>query len=247
MDIKKIVNFIFLLVFSCIIKAQMTIPPFPKWEKGYLDIHHINTGRGNCAFLIFPDGTTMMIDAGDFDGKEYAAKYAPMHAAPIFPDSSYTPGSSIINYVTNLLGKDVVIDYFLLTHFHSDHYGDVQKATGTSKNGYRITGLTEVGDVIPIKMYVDRDYPDYQFPVDLRSKNDGVDLPTFLNLLEFLNYQEKHNGLKVEKFDIGSNTQFVLKKEPKSYPGFEVRNIKSNNRLWTGKVKKRLFCLPRKN
>ena len=46
----------------------------------------------------------------------------------------------------------------------------------------RITGLTEVGDVIPIKMYVDRDYPDYQFPVDLRSKNDGVDLPTFLNL-----------------------------------------------------------------
>ena len=149
MDIKKIVNFIFLLVFSCIIKAQMTIPPFPKWEKGYLDIHHINTGRGNCAFLIFPDGTTMMIDAGDFDGKEYAAKYAPMHAAPIFPDSSYTPGSSIINYVTNLLGKDVVIDYFLLTHFHSDHYGDVQKATGTSKNGYRITGLTEVGDVIP--------------------------------------------------------------------------------------------------
>lgn len=238
MDIKKIVNFIFLLVFSCIIKAQMTIPPFPKWEKGYLDIHHINTGRGNCAFLIFPDGTTMMIDAGDFDGKEYAAKYAPMHAAPIFPDSSYTPGSSIINYVTNLLGRDVVIDYFLLTHFHSDHYGDVQKATGTSKNGYRITGLTEVGDVIPIKMYVDRDYPDYQFPVDLRSKNDGVDLPTFLNLLEFLNYQEKHNGLKVEKFDIGSNTQFVLKKEPKSYPGFEVRNIKSNNRLWTGEGKK---------
>lgn len=110
-----------------------------------------------------------------------------------------------------------------------------KKATGTSKNGYRITGLTEVGDVIPIKMYVDRDYPDYQFPVDLRSKNDGVDLPTFLNLLEFLNYQEKHNGLKVEKFDIGSNTQFVLKKEPKSYPGFEVRNIKSNNRLWTGR------------
>lgn len=57
--------------------------------------------------------------------------------------------------------------------------------------------------------------------MDLRSKNDGVDLPTFLNLLEFLNYQEKHNGLKVEKFDIGSNTQFVLKKEPKVYPGLK--------------------------
>ena len=210
----------------------------PKWEKGYLDIHHINTGRGNCALLIFPDGTTMMIDAGDFDGKEYAAKYAPMFAAPIFPNSSYTPGSSIINYVTNVLGKDnAVIDYFLLTHFHSDHYGNIQKTSGTSKNGYRITGLTEVGDVIPIKTYVDRDYPDYQFPVDLRSGKGGVDLPSFLNLLEFLKYQKEHNGLVPEKFDIGSNTQFVLQKEPKAYPDFEVRNIKSNNLLWTGEGK----------
>jgi hypothetical protein len=180
----------------------------------------------------------MMIDAGDFDGKEYAAKYAPMFAAPIFPNSSYTPGSSIINYVTNVLGKDnAVIDYFLLTHFHSDHYGNIQKTSGTSKNGYRITGLTEVGDVIPIKTYVDRDYPDYQFPVDLRSGKGGVDLPSFLNLLEFLKYQKEHNGLVPEKFDIGSNTQFVLQKEPKAYPDFEVRNIKSNNLLWTGEGK----------
>ena len=43
--------------------------------------------------------------------------------------------------------------------------------------------------------------------------------------------------MKIEKFDIGSNKQFVLKKDPKSYPGFEIRNIKSNNLLWTGKGK----------
>lgn len=36
-----------------------------KWEEGYLDIHHINTGRGDCTFCILPDGTTLLIDAGE--------------------------------------------------------------------------------------------------------------------------------------------------------------------------------------
>ncbi|WP_284515640.1 hypothetical protein [Bacteroides sp. AM54-2NS] len=37
----------------------------PEWQAGYLDIHQISTGRGNAAYLIFPDGTTMLLDAGD--------------------------------------------------------------------------------------------------------------------------------------------------------------------------------------
>ena len=32
----------------------------PEWQAGYLDIHQISTGRGNAAYLIFPDGTTML-------------------------------------------------------------------------------------------------------------------------------------------------------------------------------------------
>ena len=39
--------------------------PLPAWQEGYLDLHHINTGRGNCAYYIFPDGTTMLFDAGE--------------------------------------------------------------------------------------------------------------------------------------------------------------------------------------
>src|SRR5690606_8392419 len=35
----------------------------PDWEEGYLDIHAINTGRGESTLLIFPDGTTMLVDA----------------------------------------------------------------------------------------------------------------------------------------------------------------------------------------
>lgn len=236
---KKIFLLLIATLFTTIVIAQ---EQFPKWEKGYLDIHHLNTGRGSCTFLIFPDSTNMMIDAGDFDNESFDAKYAPMSAPQMFPNSSYTAGSSIINYISNLLGKgNMVIDYFLLTHFHSDHYGSIRTASGTSEKGYRLTGLTEIGDAIPIKTYVDRGYPNYNFPIDLRtneSGNGGIELPTFLNLLKFLDYQKEHNGMQLEKFEIGSKKQFKLKKDPKSYPNFKIRNIKSNNLLWTGKDEK---------
>ena len=39
--------------------------PLPKWQEGYLDIHHINSARGECTFYILPDGTTMLVDAGE--------------------------------------------------------------------------------------------------------------------------------------------------------------------------------------
>ena len=35
----------------------------PAWQKGEMDIHFINTTTGECAFLIMPDGTQMLIDA----------------------------------------------------------------------------------------------------------------------------------------------------------------------------------------
>lgn len=34
------------------------------WQPGWLDIHHIATGRGNATFVMLPDGTSMLIDAG---------------------------------------------------------------------------------------------------------------------------------------------------------------------------------------
>ena len=34
--------------------------PLPLWTDGCLDIHFINSGRGECAFYILPDGTTLL-------------------------------------------------------------------------------------------------------------------------------------------------------------------------------------------
>ena len=59
------------LLFPCTLMGtgiflQVPVPgtPLPAWQKGYLDLHHINTGRGSSAYYIFPDGTTMLVDAG---------------------------------------------------------------------------------------------------------------------------------------------------------------------------------------
>ena len=56
----------------------------PEWQAGYLDIHQISTGRGNAAYLIFPDGTTMLLDAGDLarTGKQ---KYSELITAYSLP------------------------------------------------------------------------------------------------------------------------------------------------------------------
>src|SRR5262245_4069855 len=49
----------------------------PAWSPGVLDIHHLATGRGNAAFLRLPDGTTILVDAGDVGPAERAAVASP--------------------------------------------------------------------------------------------------------------------------------------------------------------------------
>ena len=41
--------------------------PYAGWGTGEMDIHVIYTGRGESLFHIFPDGTSMLIDAGTID------------------------------------------------------------------------------------------------------------------------------------------------------------------------------------
>lgn len=212
---------------------------FPKWEEGFLDIHTISTGRGNCQYVVMPDGTTMMIDAGDFDGDTYKKRYAPMTCSPITPDSTLTPAQNIANYINNVWnGENKWIDYFFLTHYHSDHYGMVREGLKKQvKGGYTLVGLTEIPEYIPIKKVIDREYPKYDFPLDLRKrlgKNGKPYDPTFQNYLAFLDYQVDNNGMTAERLAVGSTEQFILKNRRNSYPTFNIRGIKAGNRLWSG-------------
>src|SRR4051812_35873687 len=106
--------------------GQLPIPvagrALPAWQEGYMDLHHINTGRGNAAFYILPDGTTMIVDAGELDPT--AARTTSPRNAVIRPNDSKRPYEWITDYIRQFAPpKTAVIDYALITHFHDDHFG----------------------------------------------------------------------------------------------------------------------------
>jgi beta-lactamase superfamily II metal-dependent hydrolase len=192
------------------------------WKPGMLDIHHISTGRGNSALLILPDGTTMLVDAGA------------LHRNTPFvidekPDASHRPGEWIGRYVSRQLkaaGLDG-IDTFMNTHLHDDHLGDLApECPDAPGGGYKLTGVTDVAQIVPIKRFIDRAWPDYNYP-------SPVDAPFVKNYRAFLAAQVKA-GSTVERFKPGSNEQFKLLKKPGGYKDFEIRNLIANGEVWTG-------------
>jgi len=205
------------------VRAQIVGEVLPPWTPGTMEIHQISTGRGNSALFIFPDGTTMLVDAGAQAGTNVR------WVAPR-PDDSRTPGEWISRYVRQMLRHDSAprLDYVLLTHFHSDHMGQVTQGAKPSKSGqYVLTGVTEVGENIPIGKLMDRGWPDYQYPAPL---ND----PMIKNYRAFVKWQSEQNGMKVERFKPGRNDQILLLRAPGKVPAFEVRNLMANGEIWTG-------------
>jgi beta-lactamase superfamily II metal-dependent hydrolase len=207
--------------FTAAASAQVRVGDvYPDWTTGYLDIHHISTGKGECMFAILPDGTTMMIDAGETGTDKRNFK----------PDGSRSSGEWISRYILRMMRplSEKNLDYMLLTHFHDDHMGNVKLSDKKSDNGdYILTGISEVGDLIPFSKIVDRNWPDYDYPFPFYNR------PNVQNYIRFVNWHVA-NGVIAEKFEVGSNQQFKLLKEPDQYPGFEIRNIAANGEVWTG-------------
>jgi beta-lactamase superfamily II metal-dependent hydrolase len=196
------------------------------WTPGTLDIHHISTGRGNCAFLLCPDGTSIMIDAGANSRTAGTEKYV----IQTLPNESRRPGEWISRYVQPLLAsaRRDSIDYFLLTHLHDDHMGGV---TGLDlprsvKGDYLLTGVTDVAEHIGIRKIIDRAYPSYSYP-------SALDTPSQRNYRAYLR-EHLASGGAAEQFLVGSSSQIRLLREAQRYSSFGVRNLAANGRIWTG-------------
>jgi len=203
--------------------AQVPGDVLPSWSPGTLDIHQINTGKGNAAFLVFPDGTTMLLDTGT------GTRNPPRGTLPR-PDRTRTPGEWVARYVARMAppGRSPVLDYTYLSHFHADHMGDLSADAKPSKSGaYKLTGIIEVAESIPVRKMFDRGWPDYSYPLRLK-------LPMMDNYRGFLKWQMEHRGMAVERLRPGRNDQIVLMHDPKRYPDFEVRNIAANGEVWRG-------------
>ncbi len=190
------------------------------WTPGYLEIHQISTGRGNSAFFIFPDGTTLLVDAGAAgDGLPQTDPH---------PDASRSPGAWIARYIKrHLPAGSTGLDYALITHFHADHMGQITPSSPLSSDGtYRLSGITEVEAALPIGCLIDRGWPDYSYPAPFSDQN-------MANYRKFLEARTRA-GMRVERFQPGAAKQIRLLKDVSRYPNFQVRNIIGNGQVWTG-------------
>ena len=86
MKLVRMLVLVILAVLVAAIEAQPVGEIVPPWMPGTLDIHQINTGRGNSALLIMPDGTTMLVDAGNGGN-------LPPRGTPPRPDASRHPAN----------------------------------------------------------------------------------------------------------------------------------------------------------
>ena len=208
----------------------------PAWKEGQMDIHFINTTTGESAFVIMPDGTQLLIDAasslistnsnGNTTNTGIRSRWDPTLTG--------TRGGEIVcAYLKKCMAwtGNRTLDYVVMTHFHIDHFGDVNSSTPKSANAdYRLNGLTEVMDEFKVAKMIDRGYPDYDYPFDMQSlasKKEAI-----RNYVTALNWHVANSGTKAEIFKAGSNSQIVPKT---SKYDVRVQNIAVNGEIWTGK------------
>ncbi len=226
MNIKLKVLIVALLIFFPVVSWGQEVKvgkALPAWKEGYLDIHAVNTARGECTFFVLPDGTTMLVDAGETRGNT-------PNLVPQRPNGETPPYETYTKYINHFMKgtRNKVVDYMLLTHFHIDHMGEVYEGCPWAENKtYQLTGVPGVGDRISFKKVVDRGWPDYKYPIAPISK-------AFPNYLNFIKWQKEKNGMEIEQFKVGKRDQLVLVHNAAGYPNFEIRNIAANGHVWTG-------------
>jgi hypothetical protein len=92
---------------------------------------------------------------------------------------------------------------------------------------YRLSGVTDVAERVPIRTIIDRGCPDYDYP-------EPLDDEMMDNYRRFLAHHAGQQNMAVERFIPGRNDQITLQRDPAGFPGFEVRNLASNGVVWTG-------------
>ena len=195
------------------------------WKKGQFQIHLIYTGVSESMFLIFPDGTTMLLDCGDHNAVGRGKL-----AVPVLPNPDRHAGEWISRYVRRVNPQKDYVDYMMLTHYHSDHGGNnkfyARKETRDGKD-YYLSGFSQAAEYLTFGKAFDRCWPDYNDPLPLTQEAADA----FEHMKDFYDYMLAHKKMELEKFCLGETNQIAMKKDATAYPGFSVRNICANGRI----------------
>ena len=197
------------------------------WKKGEFQIHFIYTGVAESLFLIFPDGTTMLLDCGDHNAIGRGKL-----AVPVLPNGDRHAGEWIARYVERVNPYKTDVDYMMLSHYHSDHGGcDTFYADKVVRDGqdYYLSGFSQAAETLHFKKAIDRCWPDYNDPIPSTEKsgNNGE------HMKRFYRYMQQHRGMEIEKFRVGAMNQITLQKNPEKYPNFSIRNLCGNGKIAT--------------
>lgn len=192
----------------------------PAWSRGVLEIHQIDTGRGNAMFLLAPDGTTILIDCGTTSNSSDLV-------APPRPNGSLQPGEWVARYAmrrAKVAGR-TSLDYMIATHIHPDHVGDLPADFKLPADGSFVpTGLSQVDHLMPAETVIDRSFPDYG-----ALPPQGAFATNYLRWLE----SRARAGRRVEKLKVGSQSQIKLRSRYDDLV-FSVRGLAANGQVWTG-------------
>ena len=193
------------------------------WKLGELDIHFIQTGCGEQTFFIMPDGTTMLLDCGDMYRPQY------LQHVPRKPSPERLGGEWTSRYVQRLVSERV-IDYFVLSHWHSDHCGEPLLRSELSADGRYLCGITKFAEDFDIRHYYDHQYP--RFGV----YHNGVSEESMKMIRDWLPYMEKRCGMQCHAFEVGAKDQIRMLRGGHGKHPFSIRNLHANCVYWDGKV-----------
>jgi hypothetical protein len=159
----------------------------PRWRNGVFRIATLYTGGSEATFLTLPDGTSVLIDCGDIGAT----------GVPHLPDAKRRPGEWTARWILadNPRGRNV--DYFILTHYHSDHAGNGRYSAGESKSGkYALSGIGQAMELLDFNTMIDRSWPTMEDP---SSATDGF-TAGIVPHMRAIYAEAVRRGTKVERF-----------------------------------------------
>lgn len=192
------------------------------WQKGRFQLHAIHTGVAESMFLIYPDGTSMLLDCGDHPAINRGSL-----AVPVLPNGGRHSGEWIARYVQRVNPAKTRVDYMVTSHFHFDHTGSPTWCAG-QRDGMPLSGFAQAAEWLSFGKAVDRGWPRYDDPAPIADREASASRDLMCGLYRRL---QARDGLKVEKFRLGATDQFAPLHDESACPDFVVSNVCANGKI----------------